>query len=545
VFGWTFDPRPKKQRMSKQLASSVSSIIPFITYDYQDKAICELIECIEDGRDVALEKSRDMGASWIVVAVFGWYLLFRWHRSFLMISRKEEYVDKTRDPKSLFGKLDILLKALPIWMKVTFGRSSLHCDNPHTGSSIEGESTTGESGRGSRNTAILLDEFAAVADGARVLAATADATNCRIFTSTPLGTGNAFYKVVHGGGVVRLRMHWTLHPDKAKGLWIDQTGRPRSPWYDRECRRRANAREVAQELDIDYISSQYNFFEVPMIDELISTMGREPVQQGRLVFDREKATPTRFHVEPGGPLKLWITPDDAGRMPADRLFVAAADIGTGAGASNSTLVVVDRTTGEKVAEFCSNQVLPEEFGRMAVAICKWFRGADPDEGAFLIWEDNGLGSVFRVAVIMSGYRHFYYRTNVREIAGTPTTAPGWFSSPENKRQLLGHYRMQLAERKYTNYSIDALEECKQYIASPGDKVEHVKARDSDDPTKKGESHGDLVIADALACYVVARRVAPTTTNEANPEACYAARRNRRQEIRRSRAERPWVQQDAA
>ncbi len=31
-----------------------------------------------------------------------------------------------------------------------------------------------------------------------------------------------------------VRLHWSLHPDKAQGLYYDETGKPRSPWYDNE-----------------------------------------------------------------------------------------------------------------------------------------------------------------------------------------------------------------------------------------------------------------------------------------------------------------------
>ena len=97
VFCWTYDPRKE------------NSVIPFITYEYQDRALLDLVRCIEDGIDVAIAKSRDMGASWMNMLVLEWF----WHfdkqvLSFLMVSRKESYVDEKGNPKSLFHKLDFL-----------------------------------------------------------------------------------------------------------------------------------------------------------------------------------------------------------------------------------------------------------------------------------------------------------------------------------------------------------------------------------------------------------------------------------------------------
>lgn len=65
---------------------------------------------------MAIEKSRDMGASWMMCLVSTWFFLFHDHFSALMLSRKEEYVDKKGDNKTLFAKIDFLLKWMPTWL---------------------------------------------------------------------------------------------------------------------------------------------------------------------------------------------------------------------------------------------------------------------------------------------------------------------------------------------------------------------------------------------------------------------------------------------
>jgi len=54
--------------------------------------------------------------------------------------------------------------------------------------------------------------------------------------------------------------------------------------------------------------------------------------------------------------------------------VVAVDISAGTGASNSVIVVGDKKTGEKVAEFASPYLKPHELAKLAVAIGKWFKG---------------------------------------------------------------------------------------------------------------------------------------------------------------------------
>jgi hypothetical protein len=48
-----------------------------------------------------------------------------------------------------------------------------------------------------------------------------------------------------------VEIHWTLHPDKAQGLYYDETGKPRSPWYDSYITdRNLTPSAVARELDL-------------------------------------------------------------------------------------------------------------------------------------------------------------------------------------------------------------------------------------------------------------------------------------------------------
>ena len=82
------------------------AVIPFITYDFQDEFILDLVSHMENEKDKLIDKSRDMGVSWCVLTVFTWYWLFGGEgRDFLCGSRKEEYVDKIVDMKTLLQKI--------------------------------------------------------------------------------------------------------------------------------------------------------------------------------------------------------------------------------------------------------------------------------------------------------------------------------------------------------------------------------------------------------------------------------------------------------
>ncbi len=238
-FVWTHDTRRKGR-------------LPFISYDCQRRAIDELKRCIDTGEDLGIDKSRDMGVSWVTVIVLLWYWLYEPGALFHVGSRKEEYVDRPGDMKTLFVKARYIINSLPYWMKPKGLEPRRHMtfmklENPENGNTITGESANTEFSRGGRFKAILLDEFAFWPFSNSVWTAAADSTPCRIPVSTPNGKGNRFGKLMTSrkpGERIqnKLTLHWSEHPLKTQ------------EWYEGEKARRSPA-EIAQELDINYDQS--------------------------------------------------------------------------------------------------------------------------------------------------------------------------------------------------------------------------------------------------------------------------------------------------
>lgn len=235
-FAWTFDPRPEHEPFH----------LPFITFEYQDRAIEEFIDHIDNGRDLFVEKSRDMGISWLLfVWVPIWYWLFRDGVSFLVGSYKEALVDD-RTLDSLFGKMDYALRALPKWMlpsRFNFDkhRTKLRLMNPANNNLISGDTMNPDFARGSRKTAVLFDELGFWDYAQDAWGAAGDSTSCRISNSTPKGYN--FNAMLRESGIDIATFHWKDHPYKDNS------------WYEYEKNRRSTE-EVAQELDISYSKSQ-------------------------------------------------------------------------------------------------------------------------------------------------------------------------------------------------------------------------------------------------------------------------------------------------
>ena len=502
AFCWTYDPRLD------------SPIVPFITYPFQDETFIELDDAVGK-RDICIKKSRDMGASWMLCTLFEWRWHFRDGQSFLLVSRNEDYVDKSGNSKALFWKIDYILKNQPGWLLPRFTRTHLRLSNEENGSSIDGESTTGDVARGDRRTAIGMDEFAAfdVDAGYKALSSTRDTTRSRIFNSTPDGVGNAFFDVAHSQEVKQIVLHWTKHPVKCEGLYIGNDGKPRSTWYDKECKRCFHPQEIAQELDIDFQGSDYQFFDSKEITKLVVQNCRPAGLRGEVEFDPITLNPRGFVESPKGNLRLWCGIDSSGQASSDRGYVMGVDIASGTGSSNSVISIADRKTGEKVGEFVSPNLRPDELGRCAVAIGRWLKD-ETGSPAFMIWEAPGPGRNFGDVVIESGYRNVYWRTREESIAKVQTLIPGWWPVKDAKRAVFGDYRRSLLDGRFINRSKDAMEELREIVYTANGSVEHSKSIRTIDPSGARDNHGDRPTADALCCYALARR-SPAPVEQVN------------------------------
>lgn len=236
TFGFTYDSR--KEHYPNHL--------PFILYEFQKETIAWLIDHIDNGSDGLLEKSRDMGMSWLIfVWVPLWYWLFRDGINFLLGSYKQDLVDNRTDD-SLFGRIDYSINSLPNWLlpkrfNKDKHRTQMKLMNPENQNLIAGDTMNPDFGRGSRKTAVLFDELGSWDYAKDAWDSCADTSPCRIANSTPKGYN--FYAILRESGIDVITMHWKQHPLK------DQQ------WYEFEATRRA-PEVVAQELDISYTKSQ-------------------------------------------------------------------------------------------------------------------------------------------------------------------------------------------------------------------------------------------------------------------------------------------------
>lgn len=446
AFFWTFDVRRRPKHH-----------LPFCTYEFQDAFLLSLAGHIERGEDLLIEKSRDMGLSWMIILTYEWiWLNPEGGGDFLLGSRVEDYVDKKGDMRALIPKARYNLYRLPHWLQPKgFNRkvddNFMRLLNPETGASITGESNNPNWSTGGRYLSVLCDEFAKWEGSDRsAWTAAGDASPCRIALSTPFGAAGQYYDLATDGRTKKLTLHWSLHPRKAEGLYcvwprpeeskeddteemVDSNNWPglRSPWYDSEDKRRSPL-EMAQELDIDYIGAGNPAFDGKAgkrVGKLLR-MVREPVafgvvKDGELTLELVPGPGTEEDV-----ILIYELPDPA------QSYVVACDVAEGKESGDYGVIkVLGRETEDVVATYHS-KVDEIQLARVLVGICKYYTFEEQEEPWWAV-ETIGPGlATFDLATEIYDLPNAFMMPQYDTARQTISYRKGWWTSTSSRRVLV-------------------------------------------------------------------------------------------------------------
>lgn len=249
----TFDPRNS--------GTGKLSTMPFQLFPRQRDFIEFLHSCLKNDANGLVEKSRDMGATWLCVAFSVWMFLFIDEVSVGWGSRKAMQVDRIGDMSSIFEKLRMMLRTIPdVFWPEGYGpdtASYMKIFAPGANSSITGESGD-DIGRGGRTRIYFKDESAHYEHPESIEAALGDTTRVQIDISSVNGLNNVFHRKREAG------VEWSPGTEAETGRtnvfvmdWSDHPHKTQS-WYDK---RRQDAVDngllhlFAQEVDRDYSAS--------------------------------------------------------------------------------------------------------------------------------------------------------------------------------------------------------------------------------------------------------------------------------------------------
>jgi phage terminase large subunit len=195
-WGTTHDPRNPER--------GLPATIPFRLFPRQFEMIEWFLERWRGQQNGIVEKSRDVGASWLMMTFAATMCLFHRGLTFGVGSRKEELIDRSGDPSCLFFKARMFLQHLPAeflgnW-SVAKNAAHMRISFPSTGCALVGEA--GDNiGRGGRTSMFFVDEAAFIERPELIDGSLSATTNSRIDLSTPNGRGNPFAEKRFAGKV--------------------------------------------------------------------------------------------------------------------------------------------------------------------------------------------------------------------------------------------------------------------------------------------------------------------------------------------------------
>ena len=547
---WTFQPKPNILPYG---------VLPFITWDWQDEKIEELSALMITSGKVQIKKSREVGATWIILGCGLNHWLFTPRIMGLLVSRKEDCVDSKGDPDCLFWKLDYMRDNLPEWAIPTFERTNMHLKNCWNQSVIDGEATVDSVGKGGRRTWSFCDEFPAIkhSDAECIERALSDTAGCKIYLGTSEYRSHPFSRMGTQPSVRKLAFGWWLHPFKAKGLYwspdinkiviedVDyynkiaplikwekgkefkysdiemellynypdlriafkadggSADKPkwRSPWYDEQELERTQL-DIATNLDMNEIGSGDMVFTASTLNQMTALI-QKPTYVGEILYTVSDNIVSGIHLIEGGKGRLKWWGELGGRRPVqDHNYVLGCDISLGQGQSNSVCSIFDVDSRQKVGSWSDSNTLPEDFAEQVFALSKWIGGLS--KVPYLNYENNGIGQVFGKRIRELGYTFVYHTTTEKRGKHEKMTTVGWSNSANTKLELLIGYNAALTAcfksnmpvKKFINYDEDAIREAEDYIFN-GNQI--VLSRCIEDTGGAKACHGDRVIADALCC----------------------------------------------
>lgn len=251
---YTYDPRNASRHEPVWL--------PLILFKRQAELVDFAMACLYGEESGLVEKSRDMGATWVCVAFSVWLWLFWDLASIGWGSATKDKVDRLGVPDSIFEKIRMLISALPEELLPEGFDASHHltymrCVNPETGSTIVGE--IGDNiGRGGRTLVYFVDEAAHLAHPEMVEASLLETTRTRIDISSVSGLGTVFHRKRESG------IEWVPGAKVARGQanifimdWSDHPAKTQE-WYKRRKTQMINQgipHIFAREVDRDYAAA--------------------------------------------------------------------------------------------------------------------------------------------------------------------------------------------------------------------------------------------------------------------------------------------------
>jgi hypothetical protein len=434
---WTHEPRIHVRRMYGEVWENKPTL-PFLLFDVQREAVEKICYAIDNGHDVLIEKSRDMGISWLVISIFLYYWwLDKPGNDFLLGSRKLDYVDKKGSLDTLFEKFRYNLYRLPKIFRPEGFDISKHDNvgfilNPANGNYVKGESNNENFGTAGRYRAGLMDEFSKWEE-----------TDDSAWTS--MGSDHP----IKGAG-----KYEGAHPyDPSKGIVY------LSEWYLTECERRKDDPQtnIGQELDIDYLSSGTPYFNNRAVQMKIDSFEKE---EGKKYDFERTGDEITLREDSNGRITVLEEPKENWSYR----YCISADVGEGLEkGDNSVMYVYDRVERKDVAWFVG-KIDTTVFALLLSYFGYWY------EEAYIAVESNNHGHAV-IQKLKEIYDNLYREQDFSKEVDLEKVRLGWMTNAATRPIMCGEVRNAVNEGYDGVGDPQFYKECLTFIYNKNGKAE--------------------------------------------------------------------------
>lgn len=280
-------------------------------------------------------------------------------------------------------------------------------------------------------------------------------------------------------GFISVRLHYSADPEHFTPDVIASEKARLPGWkWRKEYEIDANAQAGMPVFDPEWLDVQYKSV-------------REPVW--RMDLDERGELVRRDR----GRLRVFVPPDSQpADLPSNIECVARScgigmDVGEGVSKSDSTIQVMFADIREQAAEFACNRIRPSEFGRMAVAVAKYYN----DALICCVRKMHGL-TVLRTMADELGYPYLWHARAAARVVERHSHMLGWRRGEMSDEYLVGPLIDGLQHGRFLLRGLTTVSQLGQYVYDERGSVVHQQLVDV--PAQERHRHGDLVVALCLA-----------------------------------------------
>ena len=341
-------------------------LVPFDLYPFQK----EIVSNLETHRFNILRKFRQAGCTTIASAYSLWMALFKKHQTIVILSKGD--VEATE----VLERIKVMYEELPSFLKPGVEESNKHTFKLKSTSVIKSRPSGKQSGRSLAGSLLIIDEAAFIEFVDTIWAAVYPiiSTGGRVFVlSTVNGVGNWYHTnyiqaVNQENSFNAIDINWESHPEykrqagyehlykqmEEKGVFVDK--------WEEITKKNMPVRQWLQEYQCEFLGTGSTYIDGENLKMLVENQTM------------------KFDIKYNNRMRVWKDPEPYYD------YVIGVDVALGRDRDHSAFHIINRYTGEQVAEFYSNKTPINEFAEIIAAEGNYYNLAN------VLIERNTIGN---------------------------------------------------------------------------------------------------------------------------------------------------------